>query len=617
MADNTLAPDQSVSTDDAPPRRDVKRMLLTVLRAGILIVTGVLIIVAIPYFYNTMHTAGVVGVKVRIDKSGDAIFTSVVSGTPAAQAGILVSDVLTAINGQAVPSGASIAQLAEQVSGWVYTSVTVTVRTGTLPPRTVAVLRTPEPGSVTARLATLGISFDFIVDFMIFMDCLVLVVYLAVASILILRGRNTPLLYFAVIALVTFGASATNSLQLLAHDVSPLGWIAAVYVATGFAASFTFLGFLYPDGKWVTRRGRILVAIVWIWTVVQWVWPAARPANWDYLIFIFVYVVMIIVMFNAQVHRYRRVATPAQRQQIKWFVLAMATVVAGYVLSQIATVVIIIMSLLPAWASPVTALILWQVGVLGYQVPYALLAVAIGVALLRYRLWDIDVVINQSLVYSALTASLAVVFAVVLALVNSFVNQTVGSASPLLVVAITTAFPVALFNPLKGRIQKLVDGRLKPEEVGFTELCALLALEVQALLPARELFITLARAVAGQLDLTSVAAYAFATDGRLIPMVSSDINLLPPELTLSEKTREELENGDLATPPEESGLAYLVPLTTISVYAPGLCGVLALGPRKNGKGFTTPMENGLRVLGREAGKSLYVAQRRESAEKIT
>jgi hypothetical protein len=58
-----------------------------------------------------------------------------------------------------------------------------------------------------------------------------------------------------------------------------------------------------------------------------------------------------------------------------------------------------------------------------------------------------------------------------------------------------------------------------------------------------------------------------------------------------------------------------VPLTTISVHAPDLCGVLALGSRNNDKGYTTPMENGLRTLGCEAGKSLYVAQRRENREK--
>jgi len=260
-------------------------------------------------------------------------------------------------------------------------------------------------------------------------------------------------------------------------------------------------------------------------------------------------------------------------------------------------------------------LIVWQIGVLGYQIPYALLAVAIGLALLRYRLWDIDVVINQSLVYSTLSVFLAILFAIVLAVTNTLVGQVFGSASPVLVVAITTAFPVAMFNPMRTRIQKLVDMRLKPEEVSFLEISALMVLEVQAMLPARELLMTLARAVAGQLDLSYAAGYIYTADNRLTLSYSTaeGVAQMPLELTIDAATRDMLEHGDIVPPPDGSGLIYLVPLTTISIHTSDLCGVLALGPRNNQKGFTTPMGDGLRVLGREAGKSLYVAQRREHA----
>jgi hypothetical protein len=71
----------------------------------------------------------------------------------------------------------------------------------------------------------------------------------------------------------------------------------------------------------------------------------------------------------------------------------------------------------------------------------------------------------------------------------------------------------------------------------------------------------------------------------------------------------------LVIPPEDSGFSFLVPLTTAKTHTHDLCGVLALGPHRSGKGFTTPLERGLQELGVEAGKALYVAQRRESSLK--
>jgi len=262
MADITPAPDSPTATESAPPRRDVKRMLLTVLRLGILTLTVVLVIVAIPFFYNHQHIVPVAGVSARPNKIGETVITYVMSGTPAAQAGILVSDVLIAVNGKDVPNGATPLQLYDLTSGWVNTPLTVTVHTGAAPPRTVSILRAPDPNSVAARLSELGISIEFIIDYMIFMDIGVLAVYLMVALVLIMRAHTTPFLYFASIALATFGASATNSMQWLARDPSVWGALASIYIATGFAAAFTFMGFLYPDGRWVPRRGRILVGIV-------------------------------------------------------------------------------------------------------------------------------------------------------------------------------------------------------------------------------------------------------------------------------------------------------------------------------------------------------------------
>jgi hypothetical protein len=153
----------------------------------------------------------------------------------------------------------------------------------------------------------------------------------------------------------------------------------------------------------------------------------------------------------AQVYRFRRVSSPLQRQQTKWVMYGFTAVGLG----------MIALSLPVLLLSEIQRSAEVRLGYLLITIPLTLLAyfavpLSLGVSILRYRLWDIDLIVRRTLVYSALTATLATVyFAIVVFLQQMFLRLT-GERSPAAIVISTLAI-ATLSSPLRRRIQIEID----------------------------------------------------------------------------------------------------------------------------------------------------------------
>src|SRR5215210_7609411 len=135
-----------------------------------------------------------------------------------------------------------------------------------------------------------------------------------------------------------------------------------------------------------------------------------------------------------------------ERQQIKWFAYAAAVLLSTFFLGLPLAGVIAAMGL--GWVAPIPIVI----GILA-------LPVAVGVAMLRYRLYDIDVVINRTLVYGSLTLMLALVYFGGVTATQAVFTGLTGQEEqlPQLLVAASTLLIAALFTPLRRRIQSFID----------------------------------------------------------------------------------------------------------------------------------------------------------------
>jgi len=148
-------------------------------------------------------------------------------------------------------------------------------------------------------------------------------------------------------------------------------------------------------------------------------------------------IVAVIVSLILRFYRSRG----EERLQLKWFVYA----------ATLGILAILLGDLVPAPFGVWIANLAWTVAPLS-------LPVAAGIAILRYRLYDIDVIVNRTLVYGALTASLALVYVCSVASLQYVVRAMTGETSQLVVVTSTLAI-AALFNPLRRRIQDFMDRR--------------------------------------------------------------------------------------------------------------------------------------------------------------
>jgi len=309
---------------------------------------------------------------------------------------------------------------------------------------------------------------------------LVVLLPFPLAGVLILRRqpRNTVGWLLAGIGVLWgIGGVADGYAQygLVADPGSVPGPEVAATISNGIWApaigvTGTFLFLLFPDGHLPGRRwrpvallsGTVLVTL----TLCLYLSPdrltevpmegLVNPLGIESLapflhaaldVLILVLALCTLLSVVALVKRFRR-ARGVERQQLKWLASAAAVVGGAFVLGIVVSLGVPDDKPQPGWMA-----VFDQLSFLSF----ALIPIAIGVAVLRYRLYDIDVVINRALVYGSLTACLAAVYLTSVLLLQLLLRPLTERSD--LAVAASTLAVAALFGPARRRIQVAVDRR--------------------------------------------------------------------------------------------------------------------------------------------------------------
>jgi predicted Ser/Thr protein kinase len=320
-----------------------------------------------------------------------------------------------------------------------------------------------------AALQGLGLSTTFYAAYQTSLVVLLAIAF-AAAGLIIARFKSDDWLALLVaFTLIGQGANAFGPLQEMAA-------IPSFQISVRFVIAMVLLGlplscYLFPDGK-IQKHWMLYVAGLWFtWLMVSVFWHSfplniferGGSATLRYLLSL---LAVLSTGIYAQVYRYRHTDSSTKREQLKWIVFGIAVgILTGigvnlfmtfFQFTQPSAEAYLVMDLVTQTLSVVAQ----------FTVP-----VAVVFSILKYRLYDIELVINRSIVYGSLTVVLAAVFGILLfGLQSAYKAVTNQDNPPTVAVVISTLAVSSIFQPTRKFLRRFINRRLYGMDVDFDEI---------------------------------------------------------------------------------------------------------------------------------------------------
>ena len=414
-----------------------------------------------------------------------------------------------------------------------------------------------DPGTIDVVLQSLGS----------LASLLAAVISLALAGLLFRQSFENPAVAAISFYLLMYGIIMTGVLEVWGiHWVGTSDFVITIQGMLMATPTIALL-VLFPNGKFIPRWTRWLLLVSIPWNFVGFLLPALNSWEDDFFsITILLLTWLLLPGFGlyAQIYRYRKVSTPDERQQTKWVLFGFALWTVYIVISTYPYLYLTSLppgSPLPWWAS---------ISTLGWWLSTAILPVTMTIAVTRSRLWNIDVVINRTLVYGALTAATMALYVLVVGTLGNLLQ--VGNST--FIAFLTTGLVAILFQPLRDRLQRGVNRMMYGERDNPVAVLSKLGEELEHTGSPEDALTSIAKTVATTLKL---------------PYVAIELG----------------ENNEIAA---SYGIPKKEVLRLPMLYQTETSGYLVVAPRSAGEVFTASEHQLLENIARQAGAAAHAAK---------
>jgi signal transduction histidine kinase len=434
-----------------------------------------------------------------------------------------------------------------------------------------------------------SISLDFYAWFNIGMNTILLLVYVFVGVVLFWRASSDRIALLASLSLVVFPL-----IQSVPIAGPPVAWplLTEVVVFLGTMCIGLFF-YVFPIGRFVPRWTGLLMVVWTIYWAIAGFFPAT-PLSVSYL-FGVLFLCLLVSQVALQVYRYRRVSTPVQRQQTKWVVFGITVAFGSYAIAFV-LVEVLLPGFIHRHLSPLGN-VLWFTP---FQLLLLLFPLSIGFAILRYRLWDIDLIINRTLVYGALTLSVIGLYVLVVVGLGTLI-QLQGNV---LLSLLATGVIAVLFQPLRLHLQQGVNRLMYGERDDPYAVLSRLGSRLEATLVPEKVLPAIVETIAQALKLPYVAIVLLPEQQQLI---DTEIR------TMGEIVAPGKQEGEIVA---SSGMPTADPMRVPLLYQAEVIGYLLLAARA-GDTFGKADQRLLADLARQAGVAVYAVRLTTHLQRLT
>ena len=436
------------------------------------------------------------------------------------------------------------------------------------------------PGQLTAAseqvLGRIGITVDSFVSLTVALDILIVTMYTICAVVIFVRKPDDILTIFVTIMLVTFGAATfTDGIRGIVYAYPQLDWLLTTIALTGNCAILAFF-FVFPDGRFIPRW---TVFIFLGYALVQMLRHYFPDSPLDLqTINPFLYNLSFLGAnlsgLGTLIYRYRRVSNLIEKQQTKWVVYGLTIGVGGFMIFKMFSFMV---------SDPFGngLLIKTTLDILGILF-VLLLPLSITIAVIRYRLWDINPIINRTLVYGALSATTIAFYIFAVGFFSNYFQQ--GKANFILSF-LATGVIAFLFEPLREDLQRVVNRLMYGERDDPATVLRRLSQRLDSALAPDSVLQTIAETIAQTLRL--------------------------PYAAISLNPRDEEPRIVASSGLPQAELIHL-PLT----YQTERVGELLLAPRAAGESFSTADMNLLNIIAQQAGVAAHTVRLTEELQQL-